>query len=349
MDFKICPDCNKDISTEIPFCPYCGAKQKNLSDTDYSKNPFEVLQVSQEAEKEVIEAAYKSLAKKYHPDIDSSEHAQEKMKEINWAFGILRDDNKRDEWKSRNRNTETPPKKQQASHTQESKTNKGKTCPVCKNSYSTLYSECPYCKSKQEREILKSKEVTNKGRVWAITVMILFFLGFIGLPYLFGGNSQTSSMSSLDKTNSFRSTSVRKTSNINKTKTVAYSTNQARTQAASILFPKRTPTKSNINYAPPCLHWSIVGSQHAGKIQCVYGKVMKIMHNDYGNGFYEYVIRFVNSDDQFLVKSENYWFPDLKIGQCWYFKGVIQDNGTYFFMKEVTGRDVEGGLYSGCN
>ena len=76
---------------------------------------------------------------------------------------------------------------------------------------------------------------------------------------------------------------------------------------------------------------------------------MKIMHNDYGNGFFEYVVRFVNSKDQFLVKSENFWRPDLREGQCWRFEGVIQDNGTYFFMKEVTGRDVEVGVYGGCN
>jgi len=349
MEYKICSDCKKEISPEIPFCPYCGAKQKNLSDTDYSKNPFEVLQVSREAEKEVIEAAYKSLAKKYHPDIDSSEHAQEKMKEINWAYGILKDDKKRDEWKIRNSGPENPAQKEKKTQPKEEKAEKGKFCPVCKKSYSTLYSECPFCKSKKEREILKSKEVANKRRVRAISIVIVVFLGIIGLPYIVGNTQTQPYMSSADKTNSFKATSSSKTFWIRKTKSVASITKQAQTQAASSHSSKPTNTRAPAYLPPPCLHWSNVNSLHVGKEQCVYGKIEKINHNNYGNGFYEYVIRFVTYDDHFLIKSENYWFPDLEVGQCWRFIGVIQDNGTYYFMKEVSGRDIEGGFYSGCN
>lgn len=53
---------------------------------------YEVLQVSPHADPEVIEGAYKRLAKKHHPDLSGD---SEKMKLINEAYAILRDPGKR--------------------------------------------------------------------------------------------------------------------------------------------------------------------------------------------------------------------------------------------------------------
>ena len=60
-------------------------------------NYYEILEVSVNASKEVIKNAYRALTKKYHPDSykGNQEYAQEKMKEINEAYEILMDDNKR--------------------------------------------------------------------------------------------------------------------------------------------------------------------------------------------------------------------------------------------------------------
>ena len=69
MDSKRCSSCSNELAEGIPFCPHCGAKQVRLSPEEYDKDPFEILQISQGAEIEVIEAAYRSLAKKYHPDV----------------------------------------------------------------------------------------------------------------------------------------------------------------------------------------------------------------------------------------------------------------------------------------
>jgi len=52
---------------------------------------YEILQVSPSAESEVIEAAYKELTKKYHPDVNKSSMAAGKMKKINIAYDVLRD------------------------------------------------------------------------------------------------------------------------------------------------------------------------------------------------------------------------------------------------------------------
>lgn len=56
-------------------------------------NPYEVLGVSKNASDEEIKAAYKKLARKYHPDNYSdnplSDLAEEKMKEINEAYDTI--------------------------------------------------------------------------------------------------------------------------------------------------------------------------------------------------------------------------------------------------------------------
>jgi hypothetical protein len=49
-----------------------------------------VLQVQSNAEPEVIQAAYRALAKKYHPDRDASELAARRMREINEAYERIR-------------------------------------------------------------------------------------------------------------------------------------------------------------------------------------------------------------------------------------------------------------------
>lgn len=54
-------------------------------------DPYKVLQVDHEAEDEVIEAAYRRLARKYHPDVATGPDAQERMVRINQAWELLRD------------------------------------------------------------------------------------------------------------------------------------------------------------------------------------------------------------------------------------------------------------------
>ena len=56
---------------------------------------YAILQVDPKAEKEVIEAAYRRLAAKYHPDRNRSPEAAERMKQINAAYDILSNPEKR--------------------------------------------------------------------------------------------------------------------------------------------------------------------------------------------------------------------------------------------------------------
>jgi curved DNA-binding protein CbpA len=54
-------------------------------------DPYKVLQVDPEAEEEVIKAAYKRLARKYHPDLSLDPGSVERMVRINQAWELLRD------------------------------------------------------------------------------------------------------------------------------------------------------------------------------------------------------------------------------------------------------------------
>ena len=58
-------------------------------------DPYKVLQVDSEAEDEVIQAAYRRLAQKYHPDVAAGPEAAARMAGINAAWEILRDPNRR--------------------------------------------------------------------------------------------------------------------------------------------------------------------------------------------------------------------------------------------------------------
>jgi len=63
------------------------------------KTLFDVLQVSRHAETKTIDDAYRSIAKRYHPDINKDPQATTKMREINEAYEILKDPIKREQYR----------------------------------------------------------------------------------------------------------------------------------------------------------------------------------------------------------------------------------------------------------
>ena len=54
-------------------------------------DPYKVLQVDREAEDEVIQAAYRRLARKYHPDLAETPEAAARMSSINAAWEMIGD------------------------------------------------------------------------------------------------------------------------------------------------------------------------------------------------------------------------------------------------------------------
>ena len=90
---------------------YCEIEM-NRAEPDY----YEILQVSPRAEQTVIEAAYRRLAQRYHPDVNKDPDAPERMRLINQAFEVLGNPGKRGQYDARRRLPRTEEEQSQDSH-----------------------------------------------------------------------------------------------------------------------------------------------------------------------------------------------------------------------------------------
>ena len=62
-----------------------------MSNRDY----YEILGINRNASDDEIKAAFRKLARQYHPDVSKEDGTEEKFKEINEAYGVLSDKDKR--------------------------------------------------------------------------------------------------------------------------------------------------------------------------------------------------------------------------------------------------------------
>ena len=62
------------------------------------KDYYQILGVEPDADAKVIKAAYRKLARKYHPDVSSEPDAENKFKEVSEAYEALRDPEKRQQY-----------------------------------------------------------------------------------------------------------------------------------------------------------------------------------------------------------------------------------------------------------
>ena len=61
----------------------------------YDKDPYYILGLPSTATPDQVRQAFRRLARQYHPDLNPDPHAAERMKDINWANGILNDPTER--------------------------------------------------------------------------------------------------------------------------------------------------------------------------------------------------------------------------------------------------------------
>jgi molecular chaperone DnaJ len=59
------------------------------------KDYYEILGVDKDASQEELKKAYRKLVKKYHPDVNDSDDAEERFKEVQEAYEVLSDESKR--------------------------------------------------------------------------------------------------------------------------------------------------------------------------------------------------------------------------------------------------------------
>ncbi len=63
-----------------------------------AKSLYETLEINDNASEAEIKKAYRKLARKYHPDVNKEESAEDKFKEINSAYEILSDKTKKQQY-----------------------------------------------------------------------------------------------------------------------------------------------------------------------------------------------------------------------------------------------------------
>ena len=59
------------------------------------KDYYKTLELTPEASQDDIRKAYRKLARKYHPDVSKEKDAETRMREVNEANDVLRDEEKR--------------------------------------------------------------------------------------------------------------------------------------------------------------------------------------------------------------------------------------------------------------
>src|SRR4029078_13688765 len=73
-----------------------------------SLDPYETLQVVPTAEQEVLHAAFRALAMKYHPDRDSSAPPGRRLIELNQAYAMVREPDLRAQYDRSRKVARTP-------------------------------------------------------------------------------------------------------------------------------------------------------------------------------------------------------------------------------------------------
>jgi len=132
-------------------------------------NYYDVFGISPTATTEDINAAHKALAKTYHPDINSSEDAHEKMAMLNEAHAVLSDSTKRemyDDELKRNREilSSQAAKAERSREFAESEERAGKAELLRRKAEARLKSDDAVQKHRMEQAKRRTEETARKHR-----------------------------------------------------------------------------------------------------------------------------------------------------------------------------------------
>ena len=246
------------------------------------KDPYKILNVTRDAEQEVVAAAYKALARKYHPDV--SELDAQRMKEINWAYDLLRDARRRAQWDYQRTNTQTSTRsKDPAPH---EKSHAGSNRPRSGNGFRTSL------------------------RRWLATGV--WILLFVWIASVFGDAESSQSQASPSYT---------PLGSITKQRTNVAPTDSGRfgTAFAAAANAQRTmvaaSTEEQFILKNECISHSDVLTNHLGESLCVYGTVvLDIWNEECGSACYQGDIHYsslytvIFTGNQSMIYSDDFRF-----------------------------------------
>ena len=318
-DTRACSNCGASILKLAGYCPKCGARQDpSLNEDELSRDPFDILQVSRTAEGEVIEAAYRSLARKYHPDAGGGHQDAGKMRDINWAYGVLKDPGRRQEWvQGEKRASEESPEYRQGD---------GNRTPSGQSPNSTRPNETrePDVQSANgepggptvpgEVRVRRGNPLVVVGVIAAIILVLAMITNGAPRTSAFPANTPTRASGQW-------------------TPTVPRAKSPTPRAQSSFNMPTAKPT---------CLRWDRVTDANIGPSRCAYGEVVKF----YSTEQYAQIVRFSDEAGTFLLRGRDYYFEGLKRGDCVAATGDIARDGNYLYM-EISGTDLY--RYSSCN
>lgn len=162
------------------------------------KNYYEILEVDKNASNEIIEKAYKTLVKKYHPDLQENnlkENYEEKIKQINEAYEVLSNKEKRKNYdlnlknnfinieKFNNLYNENINLKKQLNYIKNNLNNINNNYNNAninqKNNFNNYYSKNNYINNNKIKSNLNLKTLQKNILAFFITILIFLIIGFI--------------------------------------------------------------------------------------------------------------------------------------------------------------------------
>ncbi|MBN1304959.1 MAG: DnaJ domain-containing protein [Anaerolineales bacterium] len=312
-----CPKCKAQILSTLRFCPKCGEK---ILFKEFQKESqvdlYKTLQVDPSAEPEVIEAAYKRLARKYHPDVNNSSDAISRMQDINKAYKILSDPSKRLQYDTSRKEKVTEDKKPEKS---EQKTTSAQSAEEYRRQREkeNLKSHKPPYNQRQEakEEPTQPKQPKTTGvDLLPIIVVIVVFTILICIATMCSSKSETAPVI---PTNIPRSTS----------------------RPTSTIVPS-TPTFSSPSDVG-CIEWMNIDTNLLEEEICVFGKISDITNNQKSITR----IEFSTEPNTFFVYSSTSNFietlinSNLNIGDCFYSIGKLGILEGVLYMDIDKGKD----------
>lgn len=350
-----------------------------------SDDPYEILQVSANAEKSVIRAAYRSLLKNYHPDLSGDPEASEKTSKINWAYELLMDPKKRAEYDERRRRTTidfstTPSRSNNQKHNRSetasryAKNTNENICELCgkigQTKYINFYQNIGLLVARRQKQI-KGNLCKNCIReiFWPFTIKTLLFgwwgvISFIVSPYFLVNNiiRYIGTFAMKDTTGGKEHYQyTKKGISYRKIILILIFVILPLYKIFSFLNTNSTVTKTtedNITYTRPTVTPEPVNQYSPTQPYCIRWDrvtdididkkmcVFGIVIRNFSTDDYSQIIRFSNQADTFILQGRNYYYENISQSACIAAIGVLQKRSAGYYYMDI--RTTEIYNYNSC-